>query len=525
MIRIFINYRADELGYARLLYQRMGDSFGIENVFMGAGENKPSGDEIVFREKIELCDTMLVLIGPKWHSTRNTEYRSEFFQEFETSLQEIKTALKQPRITVIPILLDGSKMPEPQYLPPDLVELASRQAFPLTSDAWEREIPQLIESILVLPPSRASISPENAEAIELLRVLPEKCEFVMTVAFAPDNRTLATGGADSKIRLWRIADGRQMATLSGHTMRVTCIAFSRDGHLLASSSADGSLRLWQIQNQSQLKEMRANKLLTSWLHRHFAGAALEVVSGVAFSPSGAMIASGQYDTYVRVWKTKDGTLLKRLKGHTDCVTSVAFSPDGTLLASGSWDGTVRLWSVESWKCVRVLIEERLCYGPVNPEMEPHLKGFWVVNSVNFSPDGSQLAAAWGHSTVRLWQLFDTTSGQLHEQPFTLLIGEHDPKAMPAAAIYDEPGLGPTVPGLGGVTSVAFSPDGRTFASGADDFHVRLWDCGSNGSEPLKVFKDHTAGVSCVTYSPDGKTLSTSGWDGRVALYGVSKQRL
>ena len=61
------------------------------------------------------------------------------------------------------------------------------------------------------------------------------------------------------------------------------------------------------------------------------------MAGIAFSPDGHRLASGDTDGTVRLWNVDTGEPIARLTGHTDMVYSVAFSPDGHRLASTGYD--------------------------------------------------------------------------------------------------------------------------------------------------------------------------------------------
>ena len=67
------------------------------------------------------------------------------------------------------------------------------------------------------------------------------------------------------------------------------------------------------------------------------------VDAIAASPDGTRLATGEFDTTVKLWEAATGKLLLTLFGHSSQVVSVAYSADGSYLASASEDGTVKLW--------------------------------------------------------------------------------------------------------------------------------------------------------------------------------------
>src|SRR6266849_7074164 len=158
-------------------------------------------------------------------------------------------------------------------------------------------------------------------------VFSETFDGITAVAISRSGQYWAAASRRGEVRVWREAGQTLHLVWQAHTDMVWTLAFSPDERTLASGSLDNSVKLCDVESRALL----------------WSGWQTKGIICLAFAPDGGLLASGEYGaTVVRLWDPKLGTPLGDVP-HPGAVFSLAWSPDGRLLASGDFAGTIRLW--------------------------------------------------------------------------------------------------------------------------------------------------------------------------------------
>jgi WD40 repeat protein len=355
-----------------------------------------------------------------------------------------------------------------------------------------------------------------------LHVLTGPTKTVRCVVFSPDGKSVAAGGEDRTVRLWDTATGQLLRTLQGHQNHVYALAFTPDGRRLASSSMDSTVRLWDPMSGLETLALMGHS-----------GA----VESVAFSPDGKRLGSGGEDYAVRVWDATAEPAAFTLRGHLGFVARVDFSADGEKILVGA-EHNFRLFNTPTgqetvsaelangtWRCVALrrtdgqrlvsVREELVAAGPTSsrpatkevvlwdlvrkqPQWTIKAPIDWVRN-VAFSPDGTKLALVGGS---------DVYGGNDYKRGMIVMLD-----AQTGQELFSINGHRDVV------NCVAFSPDGKSLATGGRDTMARIWDA-ATGKE-VQTLKGHTEWVQDVTFSPDGTSLATGSYDRTIKVWDLA----
>jgi WD40 repeat protein len=201
------------------------------------------------------------------------------------------------------------------------------------------------------------------------------------------------------------------------------------------------------------------------------------------------VAGGLINNQIIIWDYQTGEQITRLvvsKSENKMIGYVEWSPDGSKIAAASDESTARVWDAHTWKPLYTLQHEPPAY----------------VNSVTWSPDGTRLLTASGNdeqgakdNTARVW---DAATGKE-----LLVFSGHTKSVWPGD----------------------WSPDGKRIATASNDGTVRVWDAAS-GAEVLRLSIPVSYGV-LARWSPDGQHLAVVGLESLVSVWRVwqTKQEL
>jgi WD40 repeat protein len=300
----------------------------------------------------------------------------------------------------------------------------------------------------------------------------------------------------------------------GHTSRVTSVAWSPSGAYLASASFDKTVHVWNGDNGSHLLTYHGHKAR---------------VNALAWSPDNKYVVSASDDRTVHLWDVQTGKPLFTYARHKGPVSAVAWSPDGKYIASASEDHSVHVWHAQ-------LYQPAFIYSDHNDK----------VMGVAWSPNSHLLASVSKDQTMKireveanspkrpLWkQLFSPQPGPKILNGFSSqlqsLAWSPDSRRIAVACNDSRVRVRDVHSGAllcivaGSATiknSVDWSPNGKTLAIGGNDKLVRIWDVTSK--KEIFVYYGHNSYVLSVAWSPDGTRVASAGIDHSIQVWQAPK---
>jgi WD40 repeat protein len=325
----------------------------------------------------------------------------------------------------------------------------------------------------------------------------ETARFVTRLRVSPDGKHVLAYGR-GMVTESSLETGRPRAAWDTHAAGVEAVAFLADGKRVASGSSDGTIRVWDA--------ITGESLLT--IKNPDAGSIFAFVA-VCASPDGNRIAAGDYNGVIWEFAVADGSLIRKLEGHSGFVRALQYSADGRRLLSTADDGSARVWATDSAEPVAVLHGHR---GGV-------LAAAW-------SPDGTQVATAGRDETVRLWDVAKTEELRKLEghRSWVCGVGFADATTLVSAGADEriirwDVNRGEPLAEMqqkARVGSLVVSADGtRAYAAGAGNV-ILGWDL--TAAEQVGTWSGHQGNVTGLALSPDGSMLVSASSDSTLLVW-------
>lgn len=389
---------------------------------------------------------------------------------------------------------------------------------------------------------------------------------IQNLSWSRDSRFFVSASKDMTARIWSLdpEEGFEPTILSGHRESVDSAWFSSNQESVYTVSQDGALFRWEyiassqqdgvadkvldldderwrivqreyfLQNSAKLKcasfHAPSNLLtvgfstglfslyeLPSFTNIHTLSLASSPISRIAISPDGAWLAFGSSKTgQLLVWEHASESHILKQSSHLDTMTTLSYSPDSTRIITGSDDGLIKIWDLHSGFHIATFTEHSS-----------------AVTSSRYSKSGNILFTSSLDGSIRAWDMLRYRNFRTFTAPTRLSFTDLaiDPSAEVVCASSQDSfdihlwnvQTGQLLDRLSGhegpVSTLAFTPDGGTLASGSWDRTIRLWSIFSRtqSSEPLQLASD----LLCITIRPDSSQLAAATLDGQLTFWTLS----
>lgn len=362
-----------------------------------------------------------------------------------------------------------------------------------------------------------TVSVWNAETAERIATLRGHGSAVTGLGTIDDGRLIVTSSFDQSLRIWRNLNDAESDIIESTGSRISALKKSHTGFLLAIGDEAGNLRVrampgGDLRLQDDGNGIAIHDAAISRDDRRIATAyadgrlvvrqiddadapELEIKSpgtpfrAVAWSADGERLITGDDDGQMAVWSVENGTLLRKLEGHSERVSAIEFSRKGDKLVSMSWDGSIRFWRPDSWEIASTfrtiggnIPRDRGVIVPPQTGRPSVLRSLPIV-AMAWTQDDSRVAAVHinGQVVVLDAETFQKTSSFL----------AHGSMAQKAT----------------------FSADGKRLFLVGDDNSICIVES-DTGSELLRL-TGHTSHVTGIVLGRDGKEILSGSFDGTV----------
>jgi WD40 repeat protein len=381
---------------------------------------------------------------------------------------------------------------------------------------------------------------------KMLSEIKEHTGKINNLAFSPDGKFLLSASSDRTIRFFETDSGTEVQNLRVHFADAWSVDFSADGKFIATAGTDFKAFLFDakiLQNSSSfayrvgggggwsaISADRKTVAMPSYLNVGVDQTVWDIetksqkfvlLSGIdfdsaAFSPDGAILATGRRNGNITYWNMATGAEIRSFPAHDNpelkvIISHLAYSPDGKRLVSGGQDNLVKIWNAETDELIRELwrFESKVSALGISPDGKRIFAASYdlsaklfdaetgeisfdtgkqtkAILSVAFAPDGKTFATGGADSVIKIWQ---TADGKLLE----------------------------TITGNAGFTqALTFTPDGTRLVSASGDGVIRLWDMETKAQ--VLAIRTNSSITDFLAFTPDGKTLISHGTEEKVHLW-------